>query len=109
MEFFLFEIKYFLLRVLAFILISLSIIKSVSPAAYTSNNVSYFKLNIKNYFFMKNFLKMYYLFKDLNQYGAGFQVVQGQNDDGKPCRDCAITGKCFCLGEKGNRVRRTIH
>lgn len=40
----------------------------------------------------------------MSQYGEGFAVVQGTNDGGRPCKDCAITGKCFCLGEKGNRV-----
>jgi integrin beta 8 len=41
--------------------------------------------------------------KDLSKFGVGLKEVQGVNDDGKPCVDCAITGKCFCLGEKGNR------
>jgi hypothetical protein len=40
----------------------------------------------------------------LRPYGNSFQVVEGDNDDGVPCKDCKITGKCFCLGEKGNRV-----
>lgn len=39
-------------------------------------------------------------------YGDGFKIVEGENDGGRPCRDCTVTGKCFCLGEKGNRVSR---
>lgn len=45
------------------------------------------------------------MFKDpLKPYGNAFKIVPGDNDQGRPCRDCAITGKCFCIGEKGNRV-----
>lgn len=40
----------------------------------------------------------------LRPYGPGFKIVPGENDDGIPCKDCQITGKCFCIGEKGNRV-----
>jgi hypothetical protein len=39
----------------------------------------------------------------LRPFGDSHKIVDGENDDGKPCIDCQVTGKCFCLGEKGRR------
>lgn len=39
----------------------------------------------------------------LRPFGESHKIVPGENDDGKPCIDCQVTGKCFCLGEKGRR------
>jgi hypothetical protein len=51
-----------------------------------------------------NFAKAALTTKDpLKPYGDSHKIVDGINDDGKPCIDCQITGKCFCLGEKGRR------
>ena len=52
-----------------------------------------------------NLFKIYFYLKEVNGFPAGFKVVQGESDGtGRQCRDCAITGKCLCIGEKGARV-----